>query len=133
LDTLTLAWATHRLGGIQSPANAQYSVSEVAFQLKDAGAKCVFTCLPLLEQTIEAAKTVGIPRNRIYILEMPKEIIGDLTNNEFVTVNQLIERGSKLPDLETLKFATGEGARRTAFLCYSSGTSGLPVSLIFIE
>ena len=36
-------------------------------------------------------------------------------------------RGQK--DLEPLRWEKGQGARQTAFLCYSSGTSGLPVSL----
>ena len=128
LDTLPLAWATHRLGGIQSPANAQYSVPEVAHQLKDSGASCVFTCLPLLQSTIEAAAKAGIPRNRIYILDLPKVLTGDAKNEGFTTVSDLINRGKKLPALEPLKWGKGEGARRTAFLCYSSGTSGLPVS-----
>jgi ribosome assembly protein SQT1 len=132
LDTLPLAWATHRLGGIQSPANAQYSVPEVAYQLKDSGALCIFTCLPLLQSTIEAAAKVGIPRNRIYILELPKVLTGDVKNEGFITVSDLVERGKKLPPLEPLKWSKGEGARRTAFLCYSSGTSGLPVSHQFL-
>jgi len=44
------------------------------------------------------------------------------------TVNDLIKEGEKLEPLERLQWSEGEGARRTAFLCYSSGTSGLPVS-----
>ena len=42
-------------------------------------------------------------------------------------MDQLIQEGKKLPELEKLKWTKGEGTRRTAFLCYSSGTSGLPV------
>lgn len=127
LDNLPLAWATHRLGGIQSPANAQYSVAEVAYQLKDSKAKAVFTCLPLLATTMEAAAKVGLPKNRVYLIELPKALTGDVPDTGLVTVNQLVERGKKLPELEPLKWSKGEGARRTAFLCYSSGTSGLPV------
>lgn len=48
----------------------------------------------------------------------------------FKTVAQLIDDGQKLPDLEPLKWEKGQGARQTAFLCYSSGTSGLPVSFL---
>lgn len=131
LDTLPLAWATHRLGGIQTPANAAYSVDEIVHQLKDSGAKCVFTCVPLLNTTLEAAAKVGIPKNRVYILEMPKEATGGMeAPSEFKTVSQFIEEGSKLPRLEKLNWTQGEGARRTAFLCYSSGTSGLPVGRV---
>ena len=46
----------------------------------------------------------------------------------FKHVDQLIEEGGKLPELEALKWEKGQGARQTAYLCYSSGTSGLPVS-----
>ncbi|KAF2430804.1 phenylacetyl-CoA ligase-like protein [Tothia fuscella] len=122
LDLVPLAWATHRLGGVSTPANAAYNVSEVAYQLKDSGAKCLFTCLPLLESALQAAEKVGISRNRVYILETP----GTPPNSEFKTVSQLVEEGSRLPKLEDLSWSKGEGARRCAFLCYSSGTSGLP-------
>ena len=44
----------------------------------------------------------------------------------FKTVDQLIERGANLPPVDELKWEAGQGARQTAFLCYSSGTSGLP-------
>jgi len=128
LDTVTLAWAAHRLGGIQTPANAAYSAKELEHQLKDSGAKCLFTCLPLLKTSLEAAQNVGIPKNRIYILEVPKELTGGQGSpSGFKTADDFIQEGSKLPRLAPLNWAKGEGARRTAFLCYSSGTSGLPV------
>ena len=127
LDTLPLAWATHRLGGVQTPANAAYEVAELEYQLKNSGAKCLFTCLPLLETAKIAAKKCGIPDNRIYMLEVPKELTGGKgTPAGMKTVDDFIREGAKLDRLEPLKLAQGEGATRTAFLCYSSGTSGLP-------
>jgi len=124
-----LAWATHRLGGIQSPANAAYELSELVYQLKNSGAKVLFTCLPLLKTAQEAAQKCGIPSNRIYLLELPKEFIGDLTApSGMKTVDDLIREGAKQDRLERLNWEEGHGAKRTAFLCYSSGTSGLPVS-----
>ena len=86
-------------------------------------------CIPLLETSLQAAKAVGIPKERVYILELPKELSGDKPV-PFKTVSQLIEAGSKLPTLEALKWEKGQGAKQTAYLCYSSGTSGLPVSLV---
>lgn len=127
LDTCPLAWATHRLGGIQTPANAAYSAAELEYQLKNSGAKCLFTCIPLLETAKLAAKKCGIPDNRIYILEVPKELTGGKgTPAGMKTVDDFIREGTKLDRLEPLNLAQGEGAKRTAFLCYSSGTSGLP-------
>jgi acyl-CoA synthetase (AMP-forming)/AMP-acid ligase II len=58
---------------------------------------------------------------------MPKEFSGD-KNLPFKTVGQLIAAGEKLPQLEALNWEKGQGGRQTAYLCYSSGTSGLPVS-----
>jgi hypothetical protein len=83
--------------------------------------------MPLLETSLQAAKGVGIPNNRIYILEMPKEFSGN-KSVPFKTVGQLIAEGEKLPQLAKQKWEKGQGARQTAYLCYSSGTSGLPVS-----
>ena len=130
LDTITLAWATHRLGGLQTPANAAYSAAELAYQLKDSGAKALFTCLPLLDIALEAAKKSNIPDNRIYILEVPEKFSGGKAiPNGMKTVDDLISEGKKLGRLEPLKWEAGHGAKSAAFLCYSSGTSGLPVSL----
>lgn len=43
IDSMTLAYATSRLNGISSPANAAYSASELEFQMRNAGAKALFT------------------------------------------------------------------------------------------
>ena len=130
IDTIPLSWAIHSLSGIASPANAAYSRAELEHQLKSSGSKVLFTCLPLLSLAIEAAAISGIPKNRIYLLALPKEATGDLSSPpEFKTVDQLIQDGERLPPLEKLQWQKGDGARKTAYLCYSSGTSGLPVHI----
>lgn len=131
IDTLTLSWAVHSLSGISSPANAAYSEDELVHQLKSSGSRAVFTCLPLLPLAIKAAAKSGIPKNRIYLLAMPKEATGGLpTPRDFKTVGQLVTDGANLPPLEKLRWGKGQGAKQTAFLCYSSGTSGLPVCVL---
>ena len=128
IDTIPLSWALHSLSGIASPANASYSRAELEHQLKSSGSKALFTCLPLLPLAIQAAANSGIPKNRIYLLALPKEATGGLSSPpEYKTVDQLVQDGGKLPQLEKLQWQKGDGARKTAFLCYSSGTSGLPV------
>jgi ribosome assembly protein SQT1 len=104
-----------------------YSASELAYQLKSSKAKVLFTCVPLLKTALLAAAEAGIPKNRVYLLSLPKELIGVDPPKGFKSVDDLIAKGRNLGKLEPLKFAKGEGARRVAFLCYSSGTSGLPV------
>lgn len=84
-----------------------------------------------MQTALQAAKASGIPNERVYILEMPKEFSGD-KQLPFKTVGQLIVEGARLPELEPLKWVKGQGKQQTAYLCYSSGTSGLPVCLVEI-
>jgi acyl-CoA synthetase (AMP-forming)/AMP-acid ligase II len=126
---MTLTWAIHRLNGISSPANAAYSADELGHQLTNSGATCLFTVAPLLPPALKAAAKAGIPKERIYICDLPDEATGGAkASSEFKTLTQLIKEGSSLPELEPIRWSKGQGARQTAFLCYSSGTSGLPVS-----
>ena len=125
---MTLSWAIHRLNGVSSPANAAYSAEELRHQLENSGSKALFTVMPLLDTALKAAEKANIPKNRIYICESP----GDSEYPKgFKTLHQLVEEGKSLPELEPIKWSKGQGARQTAFLCYSSGTSGLPVRFPF--
>ncbi|PYH88435.1 phenylacetyl-CoA ligase [Aspergillus ellipticus CBS 707.79] len=127
VDTLTLSWAVHQVGGVVTPANAAYSAAELKHQLLDSKAQVLFTCLPLLQTALEGASLAGFPKDRIYLLELPSALTAGIkAPTQYKTVSQFIEQGKSLPKLEKLKWSAGEGARRTAFLCYSSGTSGLP-------
>ncbi|KAL8805034.1 MAG: hypothetical protein Q9182_002236 [Xanthomendoza sp. 2 TL-2023] len=117
----------HRLSGISSPANAVYSQAELEYQLRSSGSKALFTCLPLLPIALGAASKCNIPRSKVFLLQVPKTLSGGQDPPQNIkTVDQLIQEGSKLPELENLRWEKGQGARQTAFLCYSSGTSGLP-------
>jgi acyl-CoA synthetase (AMP-forming)/AMP-acid ligase II len=124
---MTLNWAIHRLNGISTPANPAYSVSELRHQLINSRSKALFTVLSLLPTALEAAKGAGVPSDRVYICEMSNDE-GPIPAG-FKSLAQLIETGESLPELEPIKWARGQGARQTAFICYSSGTSGLPVRI----
>lgn len=123
---MTLNWAIHRNNGISSPANAAYNADELAYQLENSGSTAIFTVLPLLEIAVAAAKIVGIPKERVYLCEMPDAATGGAkTPSGHKTVSQLTKEGASLPAIEAPQWTKGQGARQTAFLCYSSGTSGL--------
>jgi len=123
---MTAAYATHRLSGIVTPANATYIVEELAHQLKISGSKAVFTCLSLLATALEAAEMTEISRKNFYVLELPTE--PSVHDTSITSVEEMIHKGHSLPPLEPLTFGKGQWTRQTAFLCYSSGTSGQPVS-----
>lgn len=127
---MTVAYAVHKLDGIVTPANAAYSAVELQHQIKSSGATALFTCIPLLETALEAAQGAGIPKERIYILEMPEAFTGGKKTVPFKAVDDFISEGKKLPAVESLQWKKGQGGTQTAFLCYSSGTSGLPVSFM---
>lgn len=84
----------------------------------------MFTCPPLLENALKAATAAGIPKDRIFILRTA----GFDNPPSYVTIDDLVAEGKSLPPLKPLNWVKGQGARQTAYLCYSSGTSGLPVS-----
>lgn len=123
----------HRLSGISSPANAAYNSSELTYQLKASKSRAIFTCLPLLETALTAARNVGIEEHHVYILALPDEALAgtssstSLAGKSFKSVDELIAQGKELPPLENLVWEKGQGARQCAFLNFSSGTTGLPV------
>ncbi|KAJ3573082.1 hypothetical protein NPX13_g4833 [Xylaria arbuscula] len=124
IDYLMSTYAVHRLSGIVTPANAMYSVGELEHQLKSSGAKALFTCPSLFDNALKAARASNIPDDKIFLLAVP----GQESDPRFKTLDDLIAEGRSLPELEALQWTKGQGARQTAYLCYSSGTSGLPVS-----
>lgn len=118
------SFAVHRLSGIVTPANAMYSAAELEHQLKSSGSKALFTCPSLLENALKATRASNIPDDRVFLLDVP----GQPRDPRFKTIDELIAEGRSLPEVEPLQWTKGQGARQAAFLCYSSGTSGLPVS-----
>jgi hypothetical protein len=97
-----------------------------------SGATAIFTCLSLLQNATKAADAVGIPRKNIYILPMPgDEEVQQATAHE--TVDELVNKGKTLPEVVCPTWVTGQGSRQPAYLCFSSGTSGMPVSDCFFK
>ncbi|KAI9855326.1 MAG: putative NRPS-like protein biosynthetic cluster [Vezdaea acicularis] len=117
IDTPAIIWGCHWAGGIVSPANPGYTVEELAFQLKDAGAKAVVTQLPQLEVVQAAARSVGIPEDRIILM-------GDETDKTRAFKHFRSIRNTS----ETSKYRRSkiDPKKDLAFLVYSSGTTGHP-------
>ncbi|KAH7154493.1 hypothetical protein DER46DRAFT_613200 [Fusarium sp. MPI-SDFR-AT-0072] len=122
IDYILITHSIHRLNGIASLSSAALSTSELEHQLRASRAKAVFTCVPLLDTALKATEAVGISRQNVFLLPAP----GDTSRHGFKTIDDLIQDGEKLPALPSLRWTKGQGARQTAYLLYSSGTSGLP-------
>lgn len=117
VDTPAIIWGCHWAGGIVSPANPGYTADELAFQLKDAGAKALVTQKSCLGVAQEAAKQAGVPLDRIIL-------IGDERDAE-----------NKVKHFTSIRNISGTTRYRRvkldpkkdlAFLVYSSGTTGHP-------
>ncbi|KAK2813974.1 hypothetical protein FQN50_000378 [Emmonsiellopsis sp. PD_5] len=127
IDHMPLGWAVHRLSGIVCLINAASTADELTYQLQASKSSVLFTSGPVLETALEAAAKCGIPRSRVFLLDIPQDLLsGSKSPTEFTSVDQIINRGSGLGNLEPLKWEKGQGAKQCAYLCFSSGTSGLP-------
>jgi len=100
-----------------SPANPGYTAEELAFQLKDAGAKALVTQMPFLANARKAAKMVGLDESRIVVMGDERDGTGRVKHFSSIrnTSGATRYRKRKVDPKEDL-----------AFLVYSSGTTGHP-------
>jgi len=117
IDTPAIIWGTHWAGGIISPANPGYKADELAFQLKDSGAKALVTQKPFLKIALEAAKQAGIPEDRVILMGDEKD--ESYNFKHFSAIRNLAG---------TSRYRRTKANPKTdlAFLVYSSGTTGHP-------
>ncbi|KAI0046627.1 phenylacetyl-CoA ligase [Auriscalpium vulgare] len=120
IDYPILIWAVHRLGGVITGSNPAYTVEELIHQLKLTQTTIVFTLPPLLGIVTAACKAVGIPLERIVLLD-------SVSGTSHVSVDQLVEDGLKNKlNFTEKKLAPGEAKTKVAFFSLSSGTTGPP-------
>ena len=129
IDIMTLNLAISRCNAISTPANITYTADEIATQLIKSKAQALFTCLPLLNIALRAARTAGIPPNKVYLCDVyGAPAVPENHRRHHKTLNRLVADGSSLPELEAQRWQKGQATTQIAFLVYSSGTTGLPVS-----
>ncbi|KIX97086.1 uncharacterized protein Z520_07200 [Fonsecaea multimorphosa CBS 102226] len=119
-------FGTLRAGGIVSGASPAYNVEELAFALKTAEARFLFTAPSILPTAVAAARTVGIPQDHIFL------IYGEAQN--FTTLNELLEIGRSYDtwgQVEQFRVPPNKQNKDIcAFLSFSSGTTGLPKAVM---
>ncbi|PYH99613.1 acetyl-CoA synthetase-like protein [Aspergillus ellipticus CBS 707.79] len=117
IDTPVVMWGTHWAGGVVSPSNPAYTTEELAFQLKNSGAKALITQVPQLPVAAAAAKEAGIPEDRIILIgdeRDPQARIKHFTSIRNISGATRFRKTKINP------------SRDLSFLVYSSGTTGVP-------
>ena len=110
----TVTYGTLWAGGTFSGANPTYTVDELVHQLKDSGASVLIVGLSHMDNGKAAALKAGIPLNRVFVLH--SESAGGLLSFTTLIAAQ---------PLSKVAFSRDELLNKPAFLCYSSGTTGL--------
>ncbi|GMK54038.1 hypothetical protein CspeluHIS016_0106240 [Cutaneotrichosporon spelunceum] len=119
LEWVRAAYGCMAAGITVSPANWAYSAKELAHQINDSGASFIFVA-PALVPTFDAARPLlrrAFPDSRVVLLATPEN---QPAVKRYDIVSELYGAPGK-PE----RFV-GSQAYDTAWLCYSSGTTGLP-------
>jgi acyl-CoA synthetase (AMP-forming)/AMP-acid ligase II len=121
-------------GGIFTGANPTYTVRELAHQLKDSGASFLISSEDSLKTGVEAADSVGLARDRIFIFD-DGLLLGDVKGGSGVDrwIKDAGEAGKKYgvghwsaivslsDNFQWKVFRTEEETHQTAAINYSSG------------
>jgi acyl-CoA synthetase (AMP-forming)/AMP-acid ligase II len=101
--------AVSLVGGINTTINSLYTADDIAFQLKDSGAKYLFTIPAFMDRAADAAGRTGI--EEIFVL-------GEASGA--TPFASLLQAGSQPPDVDI------DVRQDLVALPYSSGTTGFP-------
>jgi 4-coumarate--CoA ligase len=102
---------------VVSPANPGYTAEELAYQLKDSGARMLGTQIPMLAVARKAAKMVGLDESMIFLIGDQRDKEGKFKH--FTSIRNI----SGATRYRKTKVDTKNDL---AFLVYSSGTTGVP-------
>jgi acyl-CoA synthetase (AMP-forming)/AMP-acid ligase II len=117
--TLGALWA----GGIVSPANPLYTADELAFQLRDSGAKGLVTQPAYLTTALSAAEKAGLPAERVILLGPQRDPSGRTRHFSSIIGNNT---AAGRDDYAAKSPVRWQPRSDLSFLVYSSGTTGLP-------
>ncbi|KAI0003772.1 hypothetical protein BJV74DRAFT_793389 [Russula compacta] len=87
LDYAVVFWALHRLGAVSTNSNPAYTIDELTHQLRLTKATTIIVHSQFLKNATEACKDVGLPPERIVIIDQAT------FDAPHTTIEQLIQDG----------------------------------------
>ncbi|KAK5053037.1 hypothetical protein LTR84_002011 [Exophiala bonariae] len=126
--TPVVAMGVIMAGGIVSMANPMFVPKELAHQVRDSGARFLLTATDLMECANEAASLVGLDQDYVYIFDDTPLAAPNrpLSTSQQKHWSSLLAGPAEGTRFRWEGFSTEDQANRTAFLFYSSGTTGVP-------
>jgi acyl-CoA synthetase (AMP-forming)/AMP-acid ligase II len=104
-----------RAGGTATTINSLYTADEITGQLRDSGARYLFTISAFLPQADAAAGAAGVPTRNVIVIDGSDQVAPGRTS-----LRDLLSSGAPPPELNI------DPGTHVAVLPYSSGTTGLP-------
>jgi 4-coumarate--CoA ligase len=126
IDTPPVIWGCHYAGGIVAPVNPALSIQELHQQIKRSEARGIVVHPDCFSVATKAAQIAKIPMDRVLALRFDRQVP---TDDGISTVEQFIANVKVASDMMHYRPIINS-QRDTAFLVYSSGTTGLPKAVM---
>ncbi|KAJ7642044.1 hypothetical protein FB45DRAFT_901662 [Roridomyces roridus] len=131
IDFGTVVWASHKLGCTVASINGGATAEELKHQFTLSGTRTIFAHIDALDKVIQAAEKAVIPLTRIVVISDEENFVlpSDFAERGILTADALVKLGGE--QLSANPGSTLEvRLNPIAFLCFSSGTTGLPKAVI---